>query len=472
MLLHFAFLFSLCLPIQTQTPEDRVSAGHFASGIKIGEVTQDSAIVWARLTQDESADFDQLKIFSKNLRASIKSKERMPIGVVPGTAGCIQLLCWEDAQADSEPLIKQTQTVAVANDFAAQFQLKNLRPGIRYKISLASMHGETMTNKIVGRFRTAPEKTESVPIRFIVSTCQAVRSIDAGTSGHLAYRTMTGVQPDFFIHTGDILYYDKVPLCKTIAEARAKWNLMFAFKNNQEFFRQTSSYFMKDDHDTLKNDCWPGQTYGELTFADGLKIFREQVPMGASTYRTFRWGKHCQIWLTENRDFRSNNRNPDGPEKTILGEEQKTWLMQSLQSSEADFKFVVSPGPIVGPDKKGKNDNHSNTGFFFEGNQLREFLSKQSNTFVICGDRHWQYCSQDPETSLIEMGCGPINDEHMFGGNPGFNDKFHRFFSGKGGFLLVTVSAKQVVAEWMSGTKMSEKGDPRLHHKEVFDKKS
>ena len=32
------------------------------------------------------------------------------------------------------------------------------------------------------------------------------------------------------------------------------------------FKREVSSYFIKDDHDTLKNDAWPGQTYGELTW--------------------------------------------------------------------------------------------------------------------------------------------------------------------------------------------------------------
>ena len=44
-----------------------------------------------------------------------------------------------------------------------------------------------------------------------------------------------------------------------------------------------------------------------LTFRDGLALFREQVPVGPRPYRTFRWGRHVQIWLTEGRDFRSPN---------------------------------------------------------------------------------------------------------------------------------------------------------------------
>jgi hypothetical protein len=47
-------------------------------------------------------------------------------------------------------------------------------------------------------------------------------------------------------------------------------------------------------------------------------------------------------------------------------------------------------------------------------------LSKYENTYVITGDRHWQYCAEDPKTGLVELGCGPINDQHQYGGNPGY----------------------------------------------------
>ena len=226
---------------------------------------------------------------------------------------------------------------------------------------------------------------------------------------------------------------------------------------------------MKDDHDTLKNDCWPGQTYGDLTFEQGLDIFREQVPMGEKTHRTYRWGKDVQIWMTENRDFRSPNRMQDGPKKTILGAKQKAWLKKSITESDATFKFVITPGPIVGPDKKGKADNHSNANFAFEGQELRDFLSQQKNTFVICGDRHWQYCSKDPKTGLLELGCGPINDEHKFGGNPGRKTEFHRYFSGKGGFLGITVKEDNATAEWFTSNEIDPATkQPKVRYREEF----
>ena len=115
-----------------------------------------------------------------------------------------------------------------------------------------------------------------------------------------------------------------------------------------------ASYFIKDDHDTWKNDCWPSMQsvyLGDFTFDQGKAIFLEQVPMGAKTYRTVRWGKDLQIWMVEGRDFRSPNTDPDGPDKTIWGAEQKAWFKRTVEESDATFRVLISPTPVVGPDR-------------------------------------------------------------------------------------------------------------------------
>lgn len=430
-----SFLLLISVPLLPS-----VQGQHFTSGIKIGEVDQTSAIIWARLTKKPVASF---------ALADPSLKHPMPTKVVEGQSGEMMLAC-STFRDTVEVVFSKKVTVGPETDFTHQFVLSDLKPNTEYQVSINSFKPDTKTpaNVIEGKFRTAPDDTQTVPVRFIVSTCQACRSVDSGHDGHAAYARMLDFKPDFFVHTGDILYYDKLPLAKTVDQARAKWNLMFSFGFNKKFHQQVPSYFMKDDHDTLKNDCWPGQSYGEIKFEDGLAIFREQVPMGEKTYRTFRWGKDVQIWLTENRDFRSPNNIKDGPTKTILGVKQKEWLKKSLTESNATLKFVISPGPIVGPDKKGKSDNHSNKAFAHEGQELRDFLSKLPNTYVICGDRHWQYCSEDPKTGLVELGCGAINDQHDFGGDPGEDPDFHRYFSNKGGFLGVIVEDGKAKATW------------------------
>ena len=168
---------------------------------------------------------------------------------------------------------------------------------------------------------------------------------------------------------------------------------MFSFKTQFDFHQEVPSYFMKDDHDTWMNDCWPGQEtkfMGEFTFDQGKAVFLEQVGMGERTWRTARWGKDLQIWMVEGRDYRSPNPDPDGPEKTIWGKEQKAWFFETVKASNATFKILMSPTPVVGPDRDRKNDNHANAGFATEGNEIRRFLASQKNMVVVCGDRHWQ----------------------------------------------------------------------------------
>ena len=160
---------------------------------------------------------------------------------------------------------------------------------------------------------------------------------------------------------------------------------------NVEFHRQVASYFIKDDHETWMDDCWPGMKtsyMGEFTLEQGLEFFKQQVPIERPTFRTFRWEKDLQIWLIEGRDYRSPNIMPDSLEKTIWGSEQKEWFKRTVKESDATFRLLISPTPIVGPDRENKHGNHSNKDFSYEGNEIRSFIASQKNMYVICGDRH------------------------------------------------------------------------------------
>jgi alkaline phosphatase D len=263
------------------------------------------------------------------------------------------------------------------------------------------------------------------------------------------FEALGRLDPDFLVTAGDIVYYDSEdPRARTVELARYHWQRMYGFPRHVDRLARLPVYFTKDDHDTLRNDCWPSQGPGfmaPMTFEDGLRIFREQVPMGEGpTYRTFRWGEDLQIWLVEGRDFRSPNTLPDGPGKSIWGQEQKEWLRRSMRQSDATWKLLISPTPIVGPDRENKNDNHANDGFASEGDEIRRWLAGHfpDNGFVLCGDRHWQYHSVDPETGVQEFSVGAASDEHA-GGTPGLDPEYHRFHRLAGGFLAVTVDRPQ-----------------------------
>ena len=454
-----------------------------ATGFKIGEVTPDSAIIWTRLTrQAERNPNDGPKVtiryvdneFNNARRRGAVEAVQYPAGVTvddlrngaPGAAGETRVRYRAvggsggqspDGQStggqssggqSSDWQSTDWRPVDNQQDYTRHFQLKNLAPHTTYELIVQgrSVEGSDPTSELTGGFTTAPLPDQAAQVSFTVSSCQAFGDRDH-RDGFKIYGAMLKLRPNFFVHTGDILYYDK--LAKTQELARYHWQRMYSLPTNAAFHQQVASYFEKDDHDTLVDDCWPTRStpyMHKLTFKQGQAIFREQTPMSEKTYRTFRWGRDLQIWLVEGRDFRSANNAPDGPEKTIWGEEQKQWFRRTLAESDATFRILLSPTPMVGPDRVNKKDNHANRSFQHEGNELRELLGKQKNLVVICGDRHWQYKSVDPKTGLREYCCGPASDQHAAGWKQeDYIEEYHRFLRVKGGFLSTTVLREQDV---------------------------
>jgi alkaline phosphatase/alkaline phosphatase D len=135
-------------------------------------------------------------------------------------------------------------------------------------------------------------------------------------------------------------------------------------------------------------------------------------------YRTHRISRDLQIWLLEGRDYRSDNRSPSDSKKSIWGGAQRKWLEETLQSSPAKWKIIVSPTPLVGPDRASKSDNHTNlNGFRNEADSFFEWLTdkKIQNVLILCRDRHSQYHSIHP-SGVEELCCGALNDENSIRG--------------------------------------------------------
>lgn len=418
-----------------------------ATGTRAGEVTDTTAILWTRLTASPTRNQTGLVIPGRvNQKKGGPARVTVPVeeleGACPGAAGRVRLR-YGTREDLSDGETSAWMELTEANDFIHQFRLTGLKPGTTYHYATetAGPGGSPAHSALRGRFETAPAPTAPGNFRFCVMTCQGYP--DRGhPEGHSIYPAMLALRPQFAFLTGDLVYYDNdEPRAMTPRLARYHWERMFSLPRLVEFNRNVATYWLKDDHDTLNDDSWPGAKMGEFTFAEGQKIFRQQAPMAdGPSYRTFRWGQDLQLWLTDGRDFRSPNKQPDGADKTIWGAEQKAWFKHTVLASDATWKVLISPTPLVGPDRKNKNDNHANEGFRTEGDELRAWLKANTpdNFVVICGDRHWQYHSVHPETGLNELSVGAASDEHA-GGTPGLDEKVHRFHRVKGGFLSVTL---------------------------------
>ncbi len=400
-------------------------------GTMIAEVSDHSAIAQTRLT----------------------SSDHLTQGDVPGATGAVLFELYE-AVEDGTLGIKvdaRTATTSPEYDFHARAIFEELKPATRYVVLTKIGPDETSIAKFpsfINRFQTHPGKEDAVPEKFIVISCMNYakfhgdpridraehleeNNIDlappyAGPDKNLGYpglATLLKHAPQFICSTGDNVYFDtpEDPRAQTIPELRRKYHEQWVQPRFKDLFAEVPFYWHVDDHDYRIDD---GDNTGDHlpSVEDAQKLMREQLPYGklgdrdVKTYRTFRVNKDLQIWLTENRIYRSPNAMEDGPEKTIWGQEQRAWLQRTLVESDATFKLLITPNPMVGPDDARKFDNHANVGGFeFERDQFFKFVTEnglnKQGFFVICGDRHWQYHSRHP-SGVEEFGCGSLVDEN------------------------------------------------------------
>ena len=391
---------------------------HTAQGSLAGEITSERVLLQTRLT-------------------AIAGPGLASDGDVPGSLGTVAFDYGERADfADA----KRTywEIVRPERDFIARAQITGLKPGTRYHYRLVFGADEASAKPgATGSFKTLPGAGSAAEVNFVMGSCMNYNKFMHGDEGKAsgpitateedkrlgfpAFAAMAELKPDFFVGTGDIVYYDNIlnGPAQTLPELRKCWHEQFRFPRMVNFFATTPSYWSKDDHDFRFNDS--DNESGELPLpGTGIELFREQMPilgmgeMKKPTYRTHRVSADLQLWFSEGRDYRSPNQMEDGPDKTLWGAEQKAWLMSTLKESDAKWKILITPTPMVGPDDAKKKDNHANLGGFrHEAEVFFAWLKAEgiTNFFTFCGDRHWQYHSIHP-SGAEEFACGALNDEN------------------------------------------------------------
>ncbi|MHC4645895.1 MAG: alkaline phosphatase D family protein [Planctomycetota bacterium] len=362
-----------CIP-DKKLPEAVLCELDCGQGQMCGEVTSSSVILQSRLTCGrEFVDGDipgreGVACFqiSKNLAFKDNPQSRW----VPADQEPVYDTKYKEARHFAEnpnwQNYHQTPWVKVTseNDFIIKQKVENLKSGTRYHYRL--LYGSDKNHIKVAR--TCTLKThDSADVEskrsFVVVTgmnhyffyysyynrTAAYEGSDRFL-GFPALKTIVDMQPDFFLGTGDNVYYDHpvedTVRAKTKAQLRAKWHEQFSLPRFQQLFAQVPTYWQKDDHDFRYNDS--DSTTDRPPSAElGIRIFNEQVPIvdpteiNPVTYRTHRVNKLLQIWLVEGRDYRSPNKMPDGPDKTLWGKEQIKWLKKTLLESDAIFKILV-----------------------------------------------------------------------------------------------------------------------------------
>ena len=383
------------------------NAPYASMGGRAGEVSANAARLQVRLGTHEG----------QKLNFAIDPSEG-EARVVLSTAG-----------SETRAFISDWQQADLTSDSYLQFSVTGLKAHSDYEyfFEMRAKRGDSIRQSPRYQFRTAPAADQDVDISGHIVTCHSHQGLPI-------FDVMRRQSTDFMISTGDNVYYDKYDV-RSVQEAFWLYQKDWGTPYSINYLASRAAYFMKDDHDYRYNDADPfskGDWYQPrswegyngltedleradsdwLTHEEGIRVFKTVFPSSELPYRTFRWGRGVQVWLLEGRDFRSKNSSEDSASKTIWGAKQKQWLQQSLQASDAKFRIIVSPTPLIGPDKPEKSDNHANRdGFLVEGRAFMDWLIDQglaNNTFIVCGDRHWQYHSLYRE-KVHEFCVGPTS---------------------------------------------------------------
>jgi alkaline phosphatase D len=214
--------------------------------------------------------------------------------------------------------------------------------------------------------------------------------------------------PDLFVMLGDWPYADNAPGAITLAEYRERHREARADAGTQRWMRTVSFRAMYDDHE-IRNDwdlgSWARETERHV---GAMRAWDEHFPVRAAAsdvrYRSWRWGAHVEAWLLDNRRHRAPLEMPDGPQKTMLGDAQRQWLIDGVLASTATFKLVFTTVPL----DYGWTTEHWNA-YAWERAALLDALAGGDvrGLVFLCADSHW-FASHRCLRGAREFQAGPL----------------------------------------------------------------
>jgi len=184
------------------------------------------------------------------------------------------------------------------------------------------------------------------------------------------------------------------PEASVLAALRAKYD-----RNFDDYFQtmssQTPIVAIWDDHDFGQDNT--DSTYHYKT--ETKKVFKESFPTypfqeeDGGLYYQFTVAD-VDIFVLDTRWYRSPMQDNDVAGKTMLGEEQLSWLLSGLQQSAAPFKMIfssVSFNDYGGDTSSGRQGFDSWMGYKFERNKILSFIEENQvqGVLVFSGDQHY-----------------------------------------------------------------------------------
>ena len=302
------------------------------------------------------------------------------------------------------------RTLDSSSDFTGHVAITGLPQGatVHYRV----YSGDTAKSQFC-RFNTKRLAGQSFSIAFsgdMQETYKPFRIFDV----------MEAAKPDYFVHLGDTVYADspRRDFTPTQRHYRMKHARVRADRSLQAFMSQRANFVIWDDHE-IENDAHGGMA--QLPIAEA--VFREYWPCATvettGLYRAMTLSPAVDLIIVDTRRFRSVQAMIDSPEKTMLGNQQKQWFLETLRRSKATFKIVATSVPFHG----GSQDAWGN--YRTERDEIVAFLKREkiSNVVMISADYHFARDWSNKRTGIHEFMAGPLATFRAFDRTPEIRER-------------------------------------------------
>jgi len=296
-------------------------------------------------------------------------------------------------RVEGEEQVRRMALDAIARDEnVVVARLSGLLPGkqVSYAISGDGERREGVLRAQPRWTRSADAKDISIAIGscFFLADANPIWGSQNYGGGYEIFDAIAAKKPDAMVWMGDNLYFQPQDELDA-GQMAARYRRQRTFPPLKSLLTTTSNVAIWDDHDYGPNDA-------DLSYTmkgEALTLFRRYwanpsygLPETAGVFGRARFGD-VDIFLLDDRYYRSANNLLDGPDKTMFGARQLEWLRNALVYSSAPIKLVVNGSQMWNRINKFEGWNH----FTAEQRGFADWLLAQrvEGLIFLSGDRHY-----------------------------------------------------------------------------------
>ena len=234
----------------------------------------------------------------------------------------------------------------------------------------------------------ARDVTIAIGSCFFLAGAEAPWSASTYGGGFEIFDAIAAKAPDLMVWMGDNLYFEQ-PDELDPASMAARYRRQRAHPALQRLLTAAPHVAIWDDHDYGPNDA--DSSY--VMKGEALTLFRRYwanpnygLPDVPGVFGRARYGD-VDLFLLDDRWYRSANRLIDAPGKTMFGARQLEWLENALVYSHAPVKLVVNGSQMWNRVNRFEGLNH----YSYEQKAFGDWLLAQrvDGVMFATGDRHF-----------------------------------------------------------------------------------